>query len=419
MGHFRLQVATAQTFDCGFVYWLWPRSTPARNETGELIMDVGSVQSVLAQNPCREKQIEAILTAMAHPLGGPCQCIFVYGHASTGKTRTVHSIMKTLNLRHAFVSGLETYTPRLLFGAVLSQLFGSTDACDNLCDFVRHLAEELPETLPAYIVVDQAERLRGQGLLGALARLRELSGRPLCCILLSRVPWEKFREAGVGSPYRIHFPQYTASELSQLLGGDTLLPTVLGGTTLSLRELQHAAAGIGTTPEGDSCASWRKEVASRLRQRLQSVYLREKSGSQQPVRIELPFHARFLLLAAYLASYNPPGTDRKFFVKARGTGTKRQKRSNHLSQHLLGPKQFPLNRLVAIFHAIVDEHVAPSAVTLAQVESLVSLRLLQRVSREEQLSTPRYKCLVDLDFIRAVARTVAFDILGHLNDFAC
>ncbi|KAL1439020.1 hypothetical protein MTO96_047489 [Rhipicephalus appendiculatus] len=340
-------------------------------------MDVGSVQSVLAQNPCREKQ----------PHGGPCQCIFVYGHASTGKTRTVQSIMKTLNLRHAFVSGLEAYTPRLLFTSVLSQLTGRTDACDNLCDFVRHLGEGLPDAFPAYVVVDQAERLRGQGLLGALARLRELSGQPLCCILLSRVPWEKFREAGASSPYRVHFPQYTASELSQLLGGDTLLPTVLGGTTLSLRELQHAAVGIGTTPEGEGGASWRKEVASRLRQRLQSVYLRESSGSQQAVRIELPFHARFLLLAAYLASYNPPGTDRKFFVKARGPGTKRQKKANQL-------------------------------ITLAQVESLVSLRLLARVSREEQLSTPRYKCLVDLDFIRAVARTVAFDIVGHLNDFA-
>ncbi|XP_037503476.1 origin recognition complex subunit 5-like, partial [Rhipicephalus sanguineus] len=278
-------------------------------------MDLGGVESVLAQNPCRERQVEAILTAMGHPLGGPCQCIFVYGHASTGKTRTVQSIMKTLNLQHAFVSGLEAYTPRLLFSAVLSQLIGSTDACDNLCDFVRHLGEGLPDARPAYIVVDQAERLRGQGLLGALARLRELSGRPLCCILLSRVPWEKFREAGVSSPYRVHFPQYTASELSQLLGGDTLLPTVLGGTTLSLREMQHAAIGIGTTPEGEGGASWRKEVASRLRQRLQSVYLRESSGSQQAVRIELPFHARFLLLAAYLASYNPPGTDRKFFVK--------------------------------------------------------------------------------------------------------
>ncbi|KAH7931630.1 hypothetical protein HPB52_025529 [Rhipicephalus sanguineus] len=256
-----------------------------------------------------------MVTGEYAPLGGPCQCIFVYGHASTGKTRTVQSIMKTLNLQHAFVSGLEAYTPRLLFSAVLSQLIGSTDACDNLCDFVRHLGEGLPDARPAYIVVDQAERLRGQGLLGALARLRELSGRPLCCILLSRVPWEKFREAGVSSPYRVHFPQYTASELSQLLGGDTLLPTVLGGTTLSLREMQHAAIGIGTTPEGEGGASWRKEVASRLRQRLQSVYLRESSGSQQAVRIELPFHARFLLLAAYLASYNPPGTDRKFFVK--------------------------------------------------------------------------------------------------------
>lgn len=380
-------------------------------------MDDERVQSALAQNPCREKQVEMLLTAMGHPHGGPCQCIFVYGHASTGKTRTVSCLMKTLNVRHAFVNGLEAYTPRLLFGAVLNQLTGSSDSCDNLCDFVRHLAEGLPAALPAYIVVDQAERLRSLGLLGALMRLRELTGRLLCCVLLSRAPWEKFRGSGSSSLYRIHFPQYTASELSRLLGGESLLPTVLSGTTLSLRELQHAAASMAATSDGEG-TSWRKDMTSRLRQGLRSVYIREASGSQQALRIELPFHARFLLLAAYLASYNPPGTDRRFFVKARGPRGKRQRKANHLSQHLLGPKQFPLNRLVAIFHAIVDEQVAPSAVTLAQVESLVSLRLLARVSREEQLSAPRYKCLVDLDFIRAVARTVAFDIVGHLNDFA-
>lgn len=379
------------------------------------------VLSVLAQNVCREKQVETLLEAMGHPHGGPCQCIFVYGHASTGKTRVVSSLMRILNLRHAYVNGLEAYTPRLLFGTVLSQLTGSMDSCDNLCDFTRRLAEGLAEASPAYIVVDQAERLRGLGLLGALLRLRELCGRPLCCLLLSRAPWEKFRGSGGTEPFRVHFPQYSATELSRLLGGQSLLPAVLGGTTLSLRELQHAAAAVGAPTDGEEpkTPSWRKEMAAKLRQGLQSVYIRETSGSQQALRMELPFHARFLLLAAYLASYNPPGTDRKFFVKARTSNTKRQKKASQpLSQHLLGPKQFPLNRLVAIFHAIVDEQVAPSAVTLSQVESLVSLRLLARVSREEQLSTPRYKCLVGLDCIRAVAKTVGFDILGHLNDFA-
>ncbi|XP_077516477.1 origin recognition complex subunit 5 isoform X3 [Amblyomma americanum] len=303
-------------------------------------MDDECVQSVLAQNPCREKQVETLLTAMGHPHGGPSQCIFVYGHASTGKTRTVSCLMKTLNLRHAFVNALEAYTPRLLFGAVLSQLTGNTDSCDNLCDFVRHLSEGLPAAVPAYIVLDQAERLRSLGLLGALMRLRELTGRLLCCVLLSRAPWEKFRGAGSTSPYRIHFPQYTTSELGRLLGGESLLPTVLSGTTLSLRELQHAAVSMAATTEGEG-TSWRKEVTSRLRQGLRSVYIRETSGSQQALRIELPFHARFLLLAAYLASYNPPGTDRKFFVKARGPRGKRPKKGKPPESAPSGPQAVP------------------------------------------------------------------------------
>ncbi|KAH9370162.1 hypothetical protein HPB48_013084 [Haemaphysalis longicornis] len=425
------------------------------------------VLSVLAQNVCREKQVETLLEAMGHVSAqrsflGRVITVTVLAaarwalpmhlrvrpclHRQDTRRELFNEDPQPASRLCQWLGGV--YTPRLLFGTVLSQLTGSMDSCDNLCDFTRRLAEGLAEASPAYIVVDQAERLRGLGLLGALLRLRELCGRPLCCLLLSRAPWEKFRGSGGTEPFRVHFPQYSATELSRLLGGQSLLPAVLGGTTLSLRELQHAAAAVGAPTDGEEpkTPSWRKEMAAKLRQGLQSVYIRETSGSQQALRMELPFHARFLLLAAYLASYNPPGTDRKFFVKARTSNTKRQKKasqllsqhllgpkqfplnrlvaifhaivdeqvapsavtlsqgSHPLSQHLLGPKQFPLNRLVAIFHAIVDEQVAPSAVTLSQVESLVSLRLLARVSREEQLSTPRYKCLVGLDCIRAVAK---------------
>lgn len=31
--------------------------------------------------------------------------------------------------------------------------------------------------------------------------------------------------------------------------------------------------------------------------------------------MELPFYAKYLLIAAYLASYNPAHTDRRFFTK--------------------------------------------------------------------------------------------------------
>lgn len=39
------------------------------------------------------------------------------------------------------------------------------------------------------------------------------------------------------------------------------------------------------------------------------------------------------------------------------------------SNHLLGPKPFPLDRLLAIFYSVVDSRVAPTASVFSQVIS--------------------------------------------------
>lgn len=62
-----------------------------------------------------------------------------------------------------------------------------------------------------------------------------------------------------------------------------------------------------------------------------------------------------------------------------------------LSQQLLGPKVFPLDRLLAIFYSIVDEDVAVSGEIYTQITALVSLRLLLRTSTEDNLDMPRFK----------------------------
>lgn len=41
------------------------------------------------------------------------------------------------------------------------------------------------------------------------------------------------------------------------------------------------------------------------------------SGLSAHTHVELPFYSKFLLIAAYLASYNPARTDKRFFVKVR------------------------------------------------------------------------------------------------------
>jgi origin recognition complex subunit 5 len=81
-------------------------------------------------------------------------------------------------------------------------------------------------------------------------------------------------------------------------------------------------------------------------------------------------HSQYLLIAAYLASYNPAKTDNQYFAKVflsslcpalspklivqhDGRKKKSKKRSRDhdaVPRSLLGPAAFPLERLLAIFY---------------------------------------------------------------------
>jgi len=43
------------------------------------------------------------------------------------------------------------------------------------------------------------------------------------------------------------------------------------------------------------------------------IYL--MTGLSSRTHVELPYYTKYLLIAAYLASYNPAKTDRRFFAK--------------------------------------------------------------------------------------------------------
>lgn len=58
---------------------------------------------------------------------------------------------------------------------------------------------------------------------------------------------------------------------------------------------------------------WRGPVTSGVdHQRAVSLFL---PGLSAHTHVELPFYSKFLLIAAYLASYNPARTDKRFFLK--------------------------------------------------------------------------------------------------------
>ncbi|KAJ7654418.1 putative origin recognition complex, subunit 5-like protein [Mycena polygramma] len=136
---------------------------------------------------------------------------------------------------------------------------------------------------------------------------------------------------------------------------------------------------------------------------------------------DLPRMSKFILVAAYLASTNPHTSDLRMF--GRGTDEKKRKRRAHkpsakggttkAPQRVLGPNPFPLDRLIAILGALLEEndvdHRLPAPEYLIPGEhtdmeiarigiynSIIELSdsgLLHRTSAPEKLDgPPTFKC---------------------------
>ncbi|KAM3587711.1 uncharacterized protein V6R79_012527 [Siganus canaliculatus] len=430
------------------------------------------LRRVAEQLPCRGEQAAALLALMGQPQQRCFPSIFIYGHRASGKSHVLQVLLKELELPHAAVSCVECVSVALLFERVMASFFGAAAASllprsPSLSDFVRLYRQQScqrPAQQTRYLVMEKAELLRDAdpSLLPALLRLQDLVEDNVSVVLLSEIVWDTFRpNTGCFEPLLLHFPDYSKAELQQILAQDKhpsysaefyssyiqILLGVFYSVCRDLRELRHLAAlnfskfcepvAEGKVKETDTHKLWRN-IEPHLKKAMQTVYLREVSslqweqmqqteetesgavrGLSAHTHVELPYYSKFLLIAAYLASYNPARTDKRFFLKHHGKIKKTNfvKKNEKTSNHLLGPKPFPLDRLLAIFYSVVDSRVAPSASIFSQISSLVTLQLLTQVSHDDQLDAPKFKCSVSMDFICAVSRTVNFDLVMYLYDF--
>ncbi|XP_078409344.1 origin recognition complex subunit 5 isoform X1 [Cetorhinus maximus] len=426
---------------------------------------------------CRDTQILTLQSILGEPRHYSYPSVFVYGHTATGKTYVTQTLLKTLKFPHVIVNCVECFSSRMLFEQILNQLQGhslspaneysSCLQCNTLNEFVLLFKQVVHEqnlnNQTVIIVLDKAEQLREMdaNLLPGFLRFQELAEVNATVIFLSEIVWEKFRpNTGCFEPLILHFPDYSKADLQKILSHDhppefsadfyasyiNILLGVFYTVCRDLKELRHLAAlnfpkfcepvERGDAKEEDAHRLW-KNIEPHLKKAMQTVYLREISSSQWErlqqedkegghvkglsahAHVELPYYSKFLLIAAYLSSYNPARTDKRFFLKHHGKIKKTSflKKHEKTSNHLLGPKPFPLDRLLAIFYSIVDNRVTPTANIFSQITSLVALQLLTHVGHDDQLDGPKYKCTASLDFIRAIARTVNFDMVRYLYDF--
>lgn len=136
----------------------------------------------------------------------------------------------------------------------------------------------------------------------------------------------------------------------------------------------------------------------------------------------MPYYSRYILCAAYLASFNSARQDQIYFMKMHekkrrrrvlGVAAGRQPKHRRIPRQLLNPSPFPLDRLLAILHAILPEALVQTADIQTQIATLTSLRLLQRAgagSGDPLEAGGRWRVNFGWDYAQAVGRSVSFEI---------
>ncbi|DBA04290.1 TPA: hypothetical protein N0F65_002052 [Lagenidium giganteum] len=151
-----------------------------------------------------------------------------------------------------------------------------------------------------------------------------------------------------------------------------------------------------------------------------------------------------LIIAGYLASFNPPEADAVFLSSAGTLKTKRQKKANaakkdqsnaadaagatrQVSQRHIGPKIFKLQRLLAIYLSLRSDEDTPEDESqqaghkearedvFTHIRTLVRINVLERTSPPDALEDIKFRCLADTRFVHDTAKSLKFPLESYLN----
>ena len=188
----------------------------------------------------------------------------------------------------------------------------------------------------------------------------------------------------------------------------------------------------GEVEERESAKLWRL-FQPQLKHAASSIALKGKT--MDVVTEEMPHAMKFLLISAFLCSFNSKSSDKRFFVKTH-TRRKISRRVNNQTQRS-GPKAFPIERLLHVYRSLLhlnfefdkqdsgitsEKRLTCSNEVFSLLEDLLSLKLLTRVgaagSTLSSLKKWRISDCVTFEYISTISESVQFDLSSHLEEFA-
>lgn len=421
------------------------------------------------------------------------------------------------------ISPLLQCTPRLLYAHVLRELRDDGEACSDAGTFVQRLSVLASRLAKMVLVVHEAERTRDlwpEHVWEMWPILAEMTRQPgqVMVVYVSSLPWSFYRSISGRTisvtPLLLPWMGLGRNDMLELLASDaslalrdapadvnmTLYQNVCGVMYDTMKqvvsdeyEMRLLCASVwkalmaivrkGAKPGlhdlmphvSECCRDALARIVPRtvgpsawVEHRTSPASLPSSHTPPLPPRTGYGATQAFLLIAAYIASYNPSKTDAKHFVRELGASRKRRrtKAQKAADAALLetegkkemwdrtkywGPHSFSLERLLAIYQALlVDfkqdlnedglpasmersvrtahnkaeqhwEYVAGefwsrSSTTLAELNELVRQQLIVRVSPANKLSAMQYRVNASFEYVRQVAHTVGFPLNVWLWD---
>ncbi|XP_045784186.1 origin recognition complex subunit 5-like [Maniola jurtina] len=444
---------------------------------------LGNMEEIYEKVPCRKTQLQDLLNLLGKDDESLPLSVFISGNTSTGKSLCVNTVLQYLRFKHVIILCLECYTPTIMYEYILTGLYESQVdiKCDSLRELMNNLnaySAEQTRYEPIVLVFDRAEKLLNmdQSIMSTFLRLREFCSLNICTFFITHLTYENFYfkmgVRAVREPVKMYFPNYTKEELFEIIflhqkafvrhltskhivdcgiKEDLERPELFGNflnaflsefyrPCRDLMEYQYQAQVIfakycepiirNEIKSTDLPKLWH-HITPILQETLEVLNLKMDipnlaiSSPRKEELFEFPIYTKFVLIAAYLASYNPPKEDKRLFMKNHGKQgksmqpVKKKAKIEIEAEKLntqLGPRVFTLNRLMAIFYSIVELKTDVPCSILSQIATLVDLKLIAG-RKKIDLDNPKFKCTLGYNFISAVAQTVGFNINEYLYDF--
>ncbi|KAG2252155.1 hypothetical protein Bca4012_099709 [Brassica carinata] len=400
----------------------------------------------------------------------------------------------------------------LLHSKCSSNGYASAKRCDKPSDFVNLLKEALSsvvETLNStklerklmgkmvYLIVDHVDLIKewdkGEMILQFLFSLSSVLKMPqLGIILISGLPPDVYySNMGYTDPLPVYFPEYSEEELRQIFLKNQVnkklysafLDVALRPFCRVTRRVEELSTSLSSLfrqycePLDDLSISPNEDLKRRLysnlrphitsclnevfrvsgrphdgdtrgERRQKASYSSEKGDELEILDFHMSTSAKYLLIAAFLASRNPATLDASMFDSTGGMDNRKRKRKaseksmekKEMAEQeavMKGPGSFPLERLLAIFQCIAsvgdsslgeeeDEEGEEEATgydkesnnmmsdILLQVSSLCDANFMIKSGSCPLEGSIRYRSMVSEDLSLKVARSLSFPLSKYL-----